>query len=505
MRRIAKCLIVTALAIAVSQGQAQTPNSLDSSRDEFYWLGELNKAATVMVVEREIVTRELGRRIAQAVSRIIAEGSVPGTKRPGVLDYLEVEKRLVAIAGPDATRLHSGRSRQDLLATTNRLILRDHLLELDERLADVRARLVSISAKNVSTIIPAYTNGVQAQPTTLAHYLLAFEAAFSRDDERLRQAYARVNLSPLGSAALGTSSFPVDRPRLADLMGFDGVVENSYDANLVAAMDVPLEAVNLVEGTALTVGAMAEDIVVQYRNPEPWIQLQEGTLTGPSSIMPQKRNPYALGLLRQAASKVVGDATSFVLEAHNVAPGMLDYKTGQADATIEDASRMLLQLAALLDGLVVDPARALAEVNADYSTTTELANVLQRESGVPFRIGYHFASDLVTFGRAHRLKPAEIPYHEAQRIYVAAAKTYGSSRASLPMSEQRFRQLLTAENMIQSSRGMGGPQPEEVTRMLTVARARLASDSVWAANQRARLLAASSKLEQTFEAIRQAH
>jgi argininosuccinate lyase len=473
-----------------------------TTHDHFYWLGEFNKASTVMVVEQNIVTKKMGAQIADGVAKVISDGDKPGAKRPN--DYLQLETMLIAAAGPDVTRMHSGRSRQDLLATTNRVVLREQALELLQKVIETRARLAELAGKHVNTIIPAYTNGVQAQPTTLAHYLLAFDAAFGRDAERLRQAYARLNLSPLGAAALGTSSFPVNRPRLAELLGFDGVVENSYDANHVSAMDTSLELVNIAAGMALTTSAFVEDVTAQYRDTRPWMLLREGKLTGTSSIMPQKRNPYGLILLRQSASNVIGESHLFAIQAHNISPGMLDYKLGQADKTIAASIGMLGKFGALLDSLVINSQQALEEVTSEYSTTTELADVLQRDSNVPFRVGHHFASELVTYGRTNGLKPADLPYAEAKRIYVESAKALGIENAELPMSEQRFRQSLDAENMVNASLGLGGPQPAEVKRMLEAQRERVAADQSWLSKQKTSLAAAAVKLDKAFENLRQA-
>ena len=341
-----RLLAVALAALAPACGFAQTAAT---PRDEFGWLQEFNKASAVMVVEQGIVTPQLGRQIAQSIVQVDAAAGAPGAARPGVSDYLALEQQLVAVGGPDMTRLHSGRSRQDLQATYNRVVVRAEVLRLLDALQGVRDRLQRIASDHVDTVIAAYTNGVQAQPITLAHYLLAFDAAFGRDAARLQQAYARVNRSPLGSGALGTSSFPVNRVRLAELLGFEAPEDNSYDANLVSSMDVPLEAVHVAEGTARTVGALVEDWVAQYRGTEPWLLIRDGGLVGPSSIMPQKRNPYGLNDVRQAASTVIADAAGFVIRAHNLSPGMLDYKKGSAEGTLEAAIAMLQSLGKLLD------------------------------------------------------------------------------------------------------------------------------------------------------------
>ncbi len=192
-------------------------------RDEFYYLGEINKASSVMVVEQGIVPKTLGKTIADSVSQVIADGDRPGAKRLG--DYLELEKLLIAAGGPDVTRMHSGRSRQDIGATRNRLFQRAQLLATLASLNNARATLLDFGAKYPDAIVPAYTVGVQAQPISFGHYMLAYVEALERNAERLRRAYVNVNRSPLGAAALGTSSFPVNRARLAELLGFDGIVE----------------------------------------------------------------------------------------------------------------------------------------------------------------------------------------------------------------------------------------------------------------------------------------
>ena len=480
-----------ALLFATSAAHAAEPR-----HDAFYFLSEINKASAVMVVEQGIVPKPLGATIARTIRQVIADQDKPGSARSG--DYLKVEPLLIAIGGPDVTRLHSGRSRQDIGSTTRRLFLRDDLLAAVGRLADVRAALVMIGEKNPNAIVPAYTWGVQAQPVSFGHYMLAYAEALGRDGERYREAYARLNRSPLGAAALGTSSFPVNRPRLAALLGFDGLVENSLDANQISPIDTGIELSSIAASSALTISTLIADITAQYAQTKPWLLLAEGELTGGSSIMPQKRNPVGMVGVRTAASKLVGDAQTYYLLAHNVSAGMGDYKADQPDRVLREAADLYGALAALMQDFVFDEQRALAEVNADYSTTTELADTLQRIADVPFRVGHHFASELVNFGRSHALRPADIPYAEAQRIYTEAAKLYGIADAKLPLTEAQFRTSLTAENMVQASQGLGGPQPAEVARMLAVQKTGIAADRAWLAAAQRRLTQAAADRDAAF-------
>ncbi len=470
------------------------------ARDGFYWLNELNRAATVMVVETKIVPKPLGKTIAESVEKVGIRADADKKLRSS--DYLQVEPLLIEEGGPDVTRLHSGRSRQEIGAVTRRLTQREQVLKTMLSLDKARASLLGFAAKYPDALVPAYTHGVQAQPISFGHWLLGYSEALERDSQRLKAAYADVNRSAMGTGALGTSSFPVDRNRLAQLMGFEGVITNSFGANQIAPIDTGVELASIAASIAVTISTFTADIQAQYRMSTPWIILEEGELTGTSSIMPQKRNPSGMTSLRIITGQVVGDTVTYLVKAHNTPAGMSDYKGDDSEQALKGAASACDQLAAFIGELKFDPARALDEVNADYSVTTELADILQREGEVPFRVGHHFASELVTFGRNARLRPSEIKYTDAQRIYETAAKDFKISVVKLPLTEARFRQALSAENMVQSSKGLGGPQPAEVQRMLKEQQATLAKDSKWSQDKGAALDAASKAMHEAFDKIR---
>jgi len=438
------------------------------------WLDDINKACIVMLAETGIVPRDVATRIARGIQQLIENertGAHDTTPRTSA-DYLDYEPRLIALAGPEASRLHTGRSRQDLASTIARMNLRDQLLQVTQAVIAARESLLKRAEEHVETIIPAYTHGVQAQPTTFAHYLLAFEAALARATERLQQVHARVNQSPLGTAALATSSFALDRHRLAELLGFEGLVENAYDANHLAPVDSALEVAGAYSILMVETGMFAQDIHTQNSEPRPWFMLGEGKLTGTSSIMPQKRNPAALEQLRAQSSITLSELQTMTWVSHNNRTGMFDYR--MYDPVPATRTLKVLEiLKQVVDAIVVNKARALEEVHADYSTTTEIADALLQKAEVPFRIGHHFASELTDYGRGQGLKLQEIPFTEAQRIYQEQAQS------PLPLTEPEFCEAISADYMVFGRRGLGGPQVAEARRMLTDSHQHSAGSVAW--------------------------
>jgi argininosuccinate lyase len=440
---------------------------LAKQQDVFYWFGRINMASTVVHAEQGIIPPALVGRIAKGVIHSIDQAAQPGGKRP--TDVLQLEKIITDQV-----------SRQDIHSTLNAAQLRLEVLDFADALDAVRGRLIDLAGKNVDTYVPAYTNGVQAMPISYAHYLLAFADSFERDAKRIREAYARLNLSAMGTAVLANSSWSVNRERLAALLGFDGLIVNSLDAGQISTYDIPLEATAIASSIAIRVGALMQDVHVQYHQTRPWMLLGASN-TYTSSAMPQKANPGIIQNTRAKASDVVASAHAVTLRAHNVTPGMIDYKnTASASGakTFVLGVEMLKQTSGVLAALQIDPARALEELESDWITSMELAETLQRAHAVPFRVGHHFASEIVVYARSKNLRPKEFPYEQAQRIYKEAGAKYQLAQAVLPLDEATFRATLSPANMVRTRTGTGGPQPAEVRRMLAAANTALEAEAL---------------------------
>jgi argininosuccinate lyase len=243
-------------------------------------------------------------------------------------------------------------------------------------------------------------------------------------------------------------------------------------------------------------GQLAQDIHAQYAEPTPWFVLVPGELTGVSSIMPQKRNPAALEQLRAQASLLLGEMHSVSLLAHNTRTGMFDYRMYDPVPSAR-ALQVFTLFRQVVEGIVVDKARALEEVKADYSTTTEIADGLMQRADVPFRTGHHFASELTDYGRGRGLKLHEIPHAEAARIYQA------QTGQAFPLGAAEFAQVISAEYMVFGRKGTGGPQPAEVNRMLAAERERLNAERAWLKARNADLARADAARERAFSTLAQ--
>jgi argininosuccinate lyase len=470
------------------------------ARDQFFWLGEINKATAVINTDEGLLERSVAPRLAAGISKVVAAGNQPGGKRPSTV--ITFEPLLIDAAGVEVTLLHAGRSSQDMHATYRATILRENLLKLAEQLNKTSASMASLAEANVNTIVPNYTNGVAAQPNSYGHYLLGHLAGLDRDAQRIREAYARVDRSPMGTTVLNGTSWPLNRARMAEYLGFSTIVENAYDAAQISSMDLPVEAASIVTSISLHAGNFVEDVMTQYAQPRPWILLQEGGgNTYVSSAMPQKRNPGLLNDTRENASTAVTLALGPVIKTHNVTPGMGDPKDVKDNtAVINSAITVLQGWDKILNSLVISPQRALEELNSDWTASQELADVLMRKYKLPFRAGHHFASEVVDHAKAHTIKPSDFPYAEAQRIYRESVKDMNLS-GDLPMSEAEFRSTLDPVAIVNNRATAGAPQPAEMTKMLAAAKQRIEQQDGWIKERRSQIESSLAKLNEDFDKL----
>jgi argininosuccinate lyase len=486
-------LAVLALAFVLTGAPQPTP---PGNARLYRYLVQQNQAQLVMLAETGLMPKDLATRLARALAEL--EATNRSSPNPPSANYLDLEEALVAKLGPEASNIHMGRSRNDLGATSERLILRDDLLETLRAMAALRQTLIALAEQNTETVMPGFTHAVQAQPTTLAHALSAYLAGLERDEERLREAYRRVNVSPLGVAAFTTSGIRLDRHRLAELMGFPALLENGYDAIMVSTVDSKAEIAAALAIASLNLGRFAQQFVTQYADSRPGLNLSDDAV-GHSSIMPQKRNPRHAERVRILASAVLGDAQTVLLTAHNTPGGeVADIRVPLLDRTrmvTANAIAMLRLMDEFVRAIRVDSARTLELVNEDYSVMTELADTLQREAGIPFRVGHKVAAELSAYGRAQGKRPIDLTLDDVAGVYRTV------TGRPLPLNAQQVRSVMSAERFVRGRRGLGGPQPEETNRMLAAHTRRLQELREWLATEQARLDASERALDAAFRRL----
>lgn len=468
-------------------------------RDDFFWLGQINKASAVINARQGLLQAQAARRIAQGLQGVLQAAGGPGAERPSLV--ITFEPLLIRAAGVEATLLHAGRSSQDMLVAVRHAILRDEILGLADQLRQTGEVLVAMAREHADAIVPNYTNGVAAQPNSYGHYLLGHACGLQRDAQRLQQMYARLNLSPMGTTVLNGTGWPLDREKMAAYLGFDGLVDNAYDAGQIHGAEMPVEIGHLVTTMALHVGAFIQDVTLQYAQPRPWILLREGSgNTYVSSAMPQKRNPGLLIDTRTKASRVLTLAAGRTWHAHNIPPGMNDAKVVVENVEVlRCAVDMLAMFGRVLQGLELNAARALEELNLDWTASQEVADVLMREHLLPFRVGHHFASEMVTHAKQHDVRPSDFSYADAQAIYahtIAAEMPEGDP--VFPLSEAAFRATLDPVGIVRNRQTHGGPQPAEMQRMLAAAEADLAGQARWVQARRGAVDASIAQLDADF-------
>ena len=437
------------------------------NHDTFYWLQQINRASVVCNVQSGLLTPDLARQIRGALNELQTEYQSDESLQEMEL-YIQFEPRLLKLAGQAASVLHVGRSSQDILATCSLMKNRHALMQLSENINVLRNALVQLAQRQQEALIPAYTNGVQAQPTLYAHYLLAQYEVFSRDVARIDECVKRYSFSPMGSGVCNGTGWPLDSSRMAELLGLKAPTRNAFDAGQCQGNDLPLEASQIVTAVMLHVNAFLADFMIQYSQARPWLVLTSNNGVYMSSAMPQKRNPGLINDCRRDAGLVMAQAQSFPLRMQNLSLGMADLRDPYSTASLfADACVVVRTLAGIVDSIAVDKERALQELNSEWTCTQELADTLVRSAHVDFRSGHSFASTLVTWARTNKRSPNTVRYDEVCALWKPFAKDKNARLPSeFPLSEKEFLECLHPQHIVENRKTAGSANPQQVSSMI---------------------------------------
>ena len=408
------------------------------------------KAANVLTKNE---TDKIIRGLNKLTKMVAADTSILDSDAEDVHSFIEYS--LLKLIGDAGKRLHTGRSRNDQVATAFRLWLRDEIDSIDEFLKQTQRALIEVAERHRSAVLPGYTHLQKAQPVMWAHWCLAYFEMFARDRERLVDVRKRVNVMPLGAAALAGTSFDIDREAVARALGFEALTANSLDA--VSDRDFAIEFVGACSLLIVHLSRLAEDLIIYCSNEFGFVTLSDAVSSG-SSLMPQKKNPDSLELIRGKAGRVFGHHAALLATmkglplAYN--KDMQEDKEAVFD-TVDTVGICLRVAAIVLNNITVNEEKTREAATRGYLNATELADYLVKK-GVPFRTAHEAVGRAVLFGIESGNELHELSLTELRKFS--------------PKIEQDVFKALSLDQTLASKIAIGGTSPKRVAEALKKAK-----------------------------------
>jgi argininosuccinate lyase len=449
--------------------------SLDADRWLFHADMLVDKAHVVMLKERGIIKKQDVVKILNCLNKMDSDYFVDHAL-PSYEDvHTAIESVLIKGIGEEVGgKMHTGRSRNDKVATSIRLALRDELLGIIRNVNELRSVLLKKANENIDTVMPGYTHLQHAQPTILAHHFLAYADAFARDFLRLIHAYELVNVSPLGAAAFASTGFPIDRERTAKLLGFDSVLENSMDA--VTSRDFAIDVISCYANLMTNLSRLAEEIILWSSSEFNFVRVSVEYVTG-SSIMPQKRNPDYAELIRARTGTVYGCLMS-VLSICKALPYSYNRDLQEVTPHLLTATNISASSVSVMKSIVekleLNKEEMAKQAQVGFTTATELADTIVRETGVSFRTAHKLVADLVNEGVA--LKANRGVSEVLNELDAFSTRAIGKKLSARGLTEKKVTDALNIVSSIEKRNIKGGPAKRELRRMIRARKTNLEKD-----------------------------
>ncbi|WP_210366167.1 argininosuccinate lyase [Bacillus sp. REN3] len=437
----------------------------------FHVMFDIHRAHVIMLAEQGIIEKEEAKVMLGGINKVAKTDIGQLSYQPQFEDlFFMMEAKIGEEIGEElAGKIHIGRSRNDMGVAMYRLVLREHLVNLLGNAYQLCEALLEQADRHTETVMTGYTHTQPAQPTTLGHYFLAIHDVLNRDMKRLWSAYGTVNQSPLGAAALTTTGFPISRSRTCELLGFDKIVENSYDS--IGGADYLLETASALMTSMIDTGRWIQDFLQHVTREfgtfyvaDPYVQC--------SSIMPQKRNPVSIEHSRSIASSAYGDALAAMNMVHNTPFGDIvdteDDLQPHLYRAFNNANRVWKLMYAVIATLKVNGEHTKEMAKKSSITITELADTLAREYGVPFRKAHSIASHI-----------SKMTIKAGKELYewkVEDINDVISQFVDVSLSEAEWQKIISPEYFIEIRSIQGGPNPQEVRRMIGERKQRLTNE-----------------------------
>ncbi len=447
---------------------------------------EINEAHTIMLMEQKIIDNEQGIQLLSALEKI--RKRVKPKIKPWLEDiHVYLEEEVIKIAKDAGENLHIAKSRNDQVATAIRMELREELINLLKVMLKFQKNLIEKAEKHVETIIPGYTHLRPAQPITFAHYLLFQFDTFQRSLERIRECFERINVCPMGAAAMATTSFPINREKVAELLGFNQILENSIDA--VNSRDFILETLGILSIIAIDISRLAEDLII-WSTPEFGLVELPDEFCSTSSIMPHKKNPDVLEVIRSRTSHIIGNFTTCTLTLKALPSGYnLDFQeiTPKLWDSLNKTNQAITMLFDLIMLCKIKESSAESQ-SLKFTTLTELIRVLFQKHKVSFRTAHKIVGAFVRWLSDNGIELKDAKPEMLEKI----AKEIGD--VTLKISSSDFQAVTDVVSFIKNHNVRGGPSPSEVRRMIAFRRNLLTRNETSVAEMEGRIREAHEKL-----------
>jgi argininosuccinate lyase len=447
-----------------AEGPAAVMREINASIpfDKRLWEQDIagSRAHAAMLGRAGIVSADDAAAIDAGLATVHAEYAERGVTVDLALEdiHMATEHRLSELIGPAAGRLHTARSRNDQVATDFKLWVRDAIDSVLAGLEGLQRALVTRADEHAASVMPGFTHLQVAQPVTLGHHLMAYYEMVGRDRSRFADAKARANLSPLGSAALAGTGFPIDRAATAQALGFDGPTANSLDS--VSDRDFAMDYLMAATTCAVHLSRLAEEFVIWASQPFAFVALSDAWSTG-SSIMPQKRNPDAAELVRGHSGRIAGCMMALTMTMKGLPLAYSKDMQDDKPPVFEAHDLLALSIAAMtgmVESVTFRTERMRAAAEAGYSTATDLADWLVRVADVPFREAHHITGQAVRMAEQRGIALDALPLADLQGID--------------PRIDDRVYGALSVDASVAARASQGGTAPVRVRE--AVARARQA-------------------------------
>jgi argininosuccinate lyase len=445
----------------MSEDAATFTSSLEFDKYIFEADIECNRAHTTMLAHQGIIESSTAQEIIGALDDLKNEGIDALDMDPSVEDiHMALENYVTTKIGKKAGFMHTAKSRNDQVATDLRIVLKVKIKEIQKDILDFIEGLADFAQENTETVIIGYTHLQHAQPTTFAHHLMAYAHSLKRDYERLKDTYKRVNINPLGSAAMTTTSFPINRDITTEILGFDSIMENSMDA--VSSRDFIAETVFDLSMLVTTLSKICEEMVLWSTHEFGLITISD-EFSSTSSIMPQKKNPDVAEIARAKTAVLYGELNT-ILTILKAIP--YTYNRDLQEITphlwngVETAHSTLNIVRDMVLSIKINKERGLELARANFATATDLADIIVREKQMPFRIAHEIVGRMVTDALASNIKPEEIDQTFLDEITVEITGN------ALGLNNELISKALDPLENVKMRKVPGGPSPEMVNLAL---------------------------------------